>query len=110
MKGAKVHLEHLVGREVHDSEGKRMGRILSVTAERQGGECVVQDFLLGPAALLRRLGISTLHMVGFRLQKPLAVPWDQLDLSDPQRPCLRCRADELKGGKKDRNLTRRLPS
>jgi hypothetical protein len=99
MKGAKIHLEHLVGREVHDSEGKRMGRILSVTAERDGDECVVREFLLGPAALLRRFGISTLHMVGLKLRKPLAVPWDQLDLSDPERPCLRCRGEELKGGR-----------
>lgn len=99
MKSVKVHLELLVGREVHDSEGKRMGRIVSATAELQGDECVVKDFLLGPAALLRRFGISTLHLVGFRRSKPLAVPWDQLDLSDPKRPCLRCRADELKGGR-----------
>ena len=99
MKSAKVHLELLLGREVHDSEGKRMGRILSVTAERQGDDCVVQEFLLGPAALLRRLGISTLHVIGVPRRKPLAVPWDQLDLSDPERPCLRCRGDELKGGR-----------
>jgi sporulation protein YlmC with PRC-barrel domain len=96
MKSAKVHLELLVGREVHDSEGKRLGQIVTVTAERQGDGYVVQDFLLGPAAILRRLGISTLGIVGFKRWKPLTVPWDQLDLSDPKRPRLRCRADELK--------------
>ena len=74
MKSAKVHLELLLGREVHDSEGKRVGRLLSVTAERQGDDYVVQDFLLGPAALLRRLGITTLHIVGFKRKKPLAMP------------------------------------
>jgi sporulation protein YlmC with PRC-barrel domain len=96
MSSAKVHLELLVGREVHDSEGKRMGRILSVTAERQGDDCVVREFLLGPAALLRLLGITTLRIVGFSHREPLSVPWEQLDLSEPRRPRLRCRADELK--------------
>ncbi|HSS51227.1 MAG TPA: hypothetical protein VLX28_19980 [Thermoanaerobaculia bacterium] len=100
MKSAKVHLELLLGREVHDSEGKRVGRLLSVTAERDGDECVVREFLLGPAALLHRLGITTLHIVGFKRKKPLAVPWDQLDLSDPKKPRLRCRADELKSGRR----------
>ncbi|MFY9821219.1 MAG: hypothetical protein WAM82_07545 [Thermoanaerobaculia bacterium] len=95
MKSAKVHLELLLGREVHDSEGRRVGRLLSVTAERDGDDCVVREFLLGPAALLHRLGITTLHIVGFQRRKPLAVPWDRLDLSDPERPRLRCRAEEL---------------
>ena len=99
MKTAKVRLELLVGREVHDSEGKRMGRILSVTAERQGDDCVVREFLLGPAALLKSFGISTLHVVGFQSQQPVAVPWDQMDLSDPKRPRLLCRAAELKDGR-----------
>ncbi|HEX3552121.1 MAG TPA: hypothetical protein VIA62_02705 [Thermoanaerobaculia bacterium] len=95
MKKASVHLELLLGREVHDSEGKRVGRILSVTAEREGDDCVIREYLLGPAALLRRLGITTLRLVGFKHREPLRVPWDQLDLSNPGKPCLRCRADEL---------------
>jgi sporulation protein YlmC with PRC-barrel domain len=99
VKTTKLRLELLVGRQVHDSEGKRMGRILSVTAERQGDDCVVKEFLLGPAALLRRFGISTLHVVGFQSQQPVAVPWEKLDLSDPERPCLTCRGADLKGGR-----------
>jgi sporulation protein YlmC with PRC-barrel domain len=95
MKKTLVHFELLLGREVHDSAGKRVGRILSVTAEREGGDCVIREYLLGPAALLRRLGITTLRLVGFKHREPLRVPWDQLDLSDPKKPCLRCRVDEL---------------
>lgn len=102
MKTVQVRLELLVGREVHDSEGKRMGRILSVTSERQGDECVVKEFLLGPAAFLKRFGISTLHVVGVPRREPVAVPWEKLDLSDPKRPRLSCRGDELKRAKKDR--------
>ncbi|HEX4966287.1 MAG TPA: hypothetical protein VF173_36095 [Thermoanaerobaculia bacterium] len=96
MKGATVHLELLLGREVHDTGGRRVGRILSVTAERDGEDCVVQDFLLGPAALLHRLGITTLGIVGFERREPLRVPWHQLNLSDPRRPRLKCRMDELR--------------
>ena len=97
MKTAKVHLELLLGKLVRDSEGARAGRILSVRAERQGDECLVRDYRLGPAALMSRLGISVLRLVGWPARKePLRVPWEQLDLSDPEQPRLRCTLEELK--------------
>jgi len=96
-----VHFELLLGRKVHDSEGRRVGRILEVHAESEGKDCVVREYLLGTAALLTRLGISAGRMVGLPLHRePIRVPWDQMDLSDPERPRLRCRVEELKGGKK----------
>jgi sporulation protein YlmC with PRC-barrel domain len=96
-----VHFELLLGRKVHDREGRRVGRILEVHAAPEGQDCVVREYLLGTAALLTRLGISAGRMVGLPLHRePIRVPWDQMDLSDPERPRLRCSVEELSGDKK----------
>jgi hypothetical protein len=96
MKSAKVHLELLLGKLVRDPDGVKVGRILSVRAEQEGDDCVVREYDLGAAALMARLGISTLGLIGWPFRKqPLAVPWDLLDLSDPERPQLRCPLSEL---------------
>ena len=92
-----VHFEHLLGREVRDSAGKRAGRILAVSTERDGEDCVVHEYMLGTAALMVRLGLSAQRLVGIPIRrKPLCVPWDLLDLRDPKKPRLKCSVDELK--------------
>jgi sporulation protein YlmC with PRC-barrel domain len=95
-----VHFELLLGRKVHDSEGRRVGRILEVHAEPEGKDCVIREYLLGTAALLTRLGISAGRLFGLPIHRePIRVPWDLMDLGDPERPRLRCSVEELKGGK-----------
>ena len=92
-----VRAELLAGRRVHDVDGKVAGRIHSIHLERDGPQCVVSEYLLGTSAWFTRLGITTLRLFGFRHgREPLRVPWHQLDLSDPDRPRLRCRAADLK--------------
>lgn len=92
-----VHLELLLGRKVLDSEGKRVGRILAVTAEPEGEECVVSEYLLGTAALLTRLGLSAGRIAGIPIRRePLRVPWDRMDLRNPEKPRLSCSLAELK--------------
>ena len=92
-----VHLELLHGRKVIDTAGKTAGRIHSVKAERVGEECLVREYLLGPAALMHQLGFSAAMLVGLPMRsEPLRVPWQQLDLADPERPRLRCTVAELK--------------
>jgi sporulation protein YlmC with PRC-barrel domain len=93
-----IHFEHLLGREVLDPDGKRIGRILEVSSKRDGKECGVHEYMLGTAALLTRLGISAQRLVGLKIRrKPLCIPWDQLDLRDPRKPRLKCSLAELKG-------------
>jgi sporulation protein YlmC with PRC-barrel domain len=95
-----VHFELLLGRKVHDPKGRRVGRILEVHAGPEGEDCVVREYLLGTAALLTRLGISAGRLVGLPLHRePVRVPWDLMDISDPERPRLRCSVEELKRGK-----------
>lgn len=92
-----VHLELLHGRKVIDTAGKTAGRIHSVKAERVGEECLVREWRLGPGALIHRLGLSAAALVGLPVRnEPLRVPWEQLDLADPERPRLRCTVAEVK--------------
>jgi hypothetical protein len=91
-----VRLQALVGELVRDVNGARVGRIRSVHAEREGDDCVVREYELGAAALLSRLGLSALRLAGWTHHgEPLRVPWDQLDISDPEHPRLRCAKEEL---------------
>jgi hypothetical protein len=94
LKTQKVHLELLIGKLVRDPEGARVGRIFSIRAEQEGEDCIVREFDLGAAALLANLGISIPRLTGPRWE-PRRVPWDLLDLSDPEHPRLRCLLSEL---------------
>jgi hypothetical protein len=61
----------------------------------------VTEFQLGSRALWKRLDITTFALgilAVFGADKYPAthrVPWHQMDLSDPDRPRLKCRAEEL---------------
>ncbi len=93
---ADIRLQSLAGRQVRDVDGQVAGRIGEIRAERVGAKCHVVCFDLGPAAFLSRLGISVGTLVGLRSRGPLRVPWQQMDLSDPEHPRMRCRIAELK--------------
>ena len=91
----KVHAELLLGCRVLDVNDRVVGRIRSIHARRSGHDFVVEEYRVGPAAFLEVLGISTGRLVGFQWGKPVCIPWQKLDLSDPQRPRLRCAREEL---------------
>ena len=92
----QVPFEMLLGTLVRDCEGVRVGRIYDVAVEQRADGPVVTEWHLGYAALGQRLGVRALHLLGIRKRfAPLCVPWRQMDLSDPERPRLRCRKDEL---------------
>ena len=90
-----LNLELLVGRQTRDVDGKLAGRIMEVRGHRDGGDFVITTFELGAAALLDRLGIYARHLFGFGRHQPLLVPWQQMDLTDPDHPRLRVRREEL---------------
>jgi hypothetical protein len=96
-----INLELLLHREVKDPSGRRAGRIEEIRARRDGEEIVVEAYHLGPQALLERLAAPVMRL---RLFRALGVhthshgrraQWDQMDLSDPDKPVLRCPVDEL---------------
>lgn len=92
----KIHLQKLVGSIVRDPDGNVAGHIASAQAEIRGGECVITEYRLGPAAYLARLGISARRLLGLSgFTAPVRVPWNMLDVSDPASPRLLCKVDEL---------------
>ncbi len=102
MTTREVHLELLLGKQVLDSTGKAIGRIEEICAEQQGEEWVIKEYLIGYAAVLERLsawnlGIGILHLLGaHKIHNGYKVAWDKLDLTDPQKPRLRCSLNDLK--------------
>jgi sporulation protein YlmC with PRC-barrel domain len=97
-----VRLHRLLGRQVHDAHGKPAGRLEEAKGRMIDSQCLVEEFLLGRGGLLERLSVADLSLVPLRLLGAphagdgLRVPWQQMDLSDPTRPRLRCTRDELK--------------
>ena len=96
-----IHVELLLDREVRDSTGRRAGRIEEIRARREGEEIIVEAYHVGPEALLERLAapvfrLAPFRSLGFHKHAPgRRVRWDLMDLSDPERPVLRCSVDEL---------------
>lgn len=100
MADREVHLERLVRRCVRDGAGKSVGRIEEVIAGRNGGEWVIREYLIGSDAFLERLsalgiGRPLLRFFGVRVHPGYRIPWDKLNLTDLEKPCLHCPADEL---------------
>lgn len=97
----EVHLELLIQKCVRDKHGHSIGRISEIRCERKGGEWVIEEYLAGMSAALDRfsargIALRLIRLFGGRHLTPaLRIPWDQLDLSDPMRPRLRCGVEEL---------------
>ena len=91
----ELRLELLLGRRVVFRNGHPAGRLEEVRIEKRGDHYVVTEYLLGTAALLERLAVAVAPMLGRRRPRGYRVRWDQLDLSDPERPRLTCSAEEL---------------
>ena len=100
MKRQEVHLELLLGKRVFALNGRPVGRLEEVRAQLDArGYCFATEFLIGSYAVLERLSVwrigrailRTLHVrrEGYRIS------WEQLDLSDPARPQLKCEVNEL---------------
>ena len=84
-----IRLDDLVGRVVRDEKGQVVGRIYDIRAEESNGALEIVEYHIGSAALLERVGVSLAHLVGIeRPTAPRKVPWDQLDVSDPDNPKL----------------------
>jgi len=96
MSRREVRLHHLVGRTVIDVDGRRIGRIEELLAEielhENGNEYVVREFHIGAFGVLEALAGSRFARRAMRNLGRLtryrfyAVPWDQMDLSDPDHP------------------------
>jgi sporulation protein YlmC with PRC-barrel domain len=101
MKQQEIHLELLIGKRVFALNGRSIGRLEEVRAELNArGYCFVTEFLIGSYAFLERLaawrmGRALMRTLHLRRKEGYRVRWEQLDLSDPQRPQLLCEVGEL---------------
>jgi hypothetical protein len=98
----RIHLCQLLGRRVYDPSGRCAGRVREIRADRDSdGHCVVREYLLGRAGLLESLSVAGasvyfIHWLGGHGPRAShKVPWDKMDLSDPERPRISCGVDEL---------------
>jgi hypothetical protein len=106
----EVRLEKLIGRRVRDVDGKPVGRIAEVVAHKEGDEFVVASYIVGPVAWIHRFAVSGLGLRMRGLARVHRVEWHQMDLSDPARPRVTCRKDQLTREilpRRKRGLTRR---
>jgi hypothetical protein len=91
-----VRLDRLIGRKILTGNNRRLGRLEECRAERMGDAWVITEWVIGSAGLLERLGFGVRMILGVRAGRSFVARWDQVDISDPERPRLTCSMDELK--------------
>jgi len=92
----EVALHHLLGSTVRDPNGRTVGRIADVRTEVElhegGSDYVVTEFLVGSFGAIESIaGPLILRQLLERLGRFSSytthnIPWDRLDLTDPQHP------------------------
>jgi len=96
----EVHVEQLLGKKVHDSDGRVVGRLEEFHVGVIDDEHVVTEFLIGPEAVLQRIGGFLLRLPILRLipmsKREYCVSWTLMDLTDPDRPRVHARRAELR--------------
>lgn len=97
----QIQIELLVNKQVLGLNNQRIGRIEEIHAELRKGDCYVVEFLIGSYAIFERLsalrlGAAILGVFGSRIRESYAIPWEKLDLSDPSRPRLTCKTNQLR--------------
>jgi hypothetical protein len=92
---ANVRLDRLLGRQVHTANNRRVGRLHEFRAERQGADWVITEYMIGGLGLVERLGLGIRLVLGIKRSGGYVARWDQLDLSNPERPKLTCPIKEL---------------
>jgi hypothetical protein len=91
----QLRLERLLGRRVLTRENGTAGRIEEFRTAVRHGERVIVEYVLGRVGLMERLNIGFRQLFGLERSGHVA-RWDQIDLSDPERPKLLCPVDQLK--------------
>lgn len=91
-----VRLDRVIGRKVLTGNNRRLGRLEECRAERRGDTWVVTEWVIGSAGLMERLGLGVRMILGLGAGRSFVARWDQLDLTNPDRPRLTCSMDELK--------------
>ena len=98
----ELHLYETLGRKVYDANDKYAGRLEEIEVERGDESCLVTNYLVQHRGLMSRI---TQWAVSDSLRKtipvsekslPYRVPWDLMDLSDPEHPRITVAQSELR--------------
>ena len=97
----EVHVEDLVGRPVRDRDGRKIGRLEEIIVELEGSEWLLVQVHVGTAGLLERIValssfVPWVSALGGRFNRRYSIPWNDLDLSDPDHPHTFVRHGDLK--------------
>jgi len=92
---ATLRLDRLLGRKVLTANNRSLGRLEEFRAERRGSAWVVTEYVIGSAGLLERLDLGVRLVLGIARPRGFIARWDQLDLTNPDRPRLTCSVDDL---------------
>ena len=77
MAGKMVRFQELVGRDVCSSDGKRLGRVYDIVADKHGEELCVSALLVGPSVWLERFGWT-------KRAHGRAIPWEGIASLEPR--------------------------
>jgi sporulation protein YlmC with PRC-barrel domain len=91
----ELRADQLLGRRVVAKNGRTIGRLEEYRAAIDGTGCAVQEYVIGPAGLLERLGIAARILLGLA-QRGYLVHWHQLALSEHGPLRLTCAVAELR--------------
>jgi len=91
----EIRLDRLLGREVLAANNRPIGRLEECRAEVTGTTCAVSEYVIGMTGLAERLGIGLKLLFG-KASHGYVARWDQIDISDPERPRLTCAVSELR--------------
>ena len=91
----ELRVDRLLGRQVVAKNHRPIGRLEELRVERDGGEYIITEYVIGAAGLLERLGLGVKLLLG-RRRGGFVARWDQLDISDPDHPTLTCAVEELR--------------
>lgn len=91
-----LRLDRLIGREVYAANHRRLGRLHEFRAERRGSTWAITEYVIGAVGLMERLGLGVRLVLGIERPAGYVARWDQLDLSNPDRPTLTCPVSELR--------------
>jgi hypothetical protein len=90
----ELRLDRLLGRQVLAANNRPVGRLEEFRATTRGRGYQITEYVIGAAGLLERLGVGVMLLIGRRTGGYVA-RWDQLDISDPDRPRLTCGVQDL---------------
>jgi hypothetical protein len=92
---SEARLEDFLGRVVRAENNHPVGRLEEFRADLETGHGDIAGYVIGFAGLADRLGLGLRLLSGRGGARGYFVRSDQMDVSDPQKPRLRCPVEQL---------------